>query len=83
MVINMTAKGAIGVNNEKIATDISMYSCLLHPDRKAHVFTGHIHVYGTTVCAGWCDKCHKNGVIDELDSSSICEGCFGRLEGLR
>ena len=72
------------ISVSSLANDLHMRTCLIHPDEIASFWTGHIHLYeDLTIFVGWCKDCHKHEIASEIEGESNCEGCFGKIGGLR
>jgi hypothetical protein len=68
----------------ELAKDLHMRTCLLHPYELAVSNTGHVHIYeDLKIIAGWCKDCQKNDMATEIEGGGSCEGCCGKIGGLR
>ena len=60
---------------------LEMKRCIWHPNRKATIWSGHIHIGKTNAHVGYCsDMCSRSG---EDGYPSVCEGCFGKFKSKR
>lgn len=67
-------------------------TCLFHPERRATVWSGHVHMYTPVgeqhVVIGLCKACRKWEEWDyKINGSSLanhdggCKGCYGKYDG--